>query len=182
MILVVCLALGILLRIAAGNPLGQLAPVRLRGEAALLGLLAAQAILPLVRLTGTPAQAAYWLWLATFPLLVAIAWRNRALPGMVVVALGLALNLLVIGINGGMPVMGSAAVAAGLRGQLTLPAGDFIHLVGTSATRLPWLADVMALPGPPSLRFVPSPGDLLLYAGVVVFLAGAGPTASASRR
>jgi hypothetical protein len=174
-ILVVCLALGILLRLAAGNPFGQLARIRFRGEVLLLALLCVQAVLPLARLEGSTARVAFWLWLATLPVLVATAWRNRAQPGMPVVALGLLSNLLVVSLNGGMPVVQAAAAAAGLQGRLSIPIGDFVHVLGTSATRLPWLADVIPLPGPASLRIVPSPGDILLYAGVVVFLAWARP-------
>jgi hypothetical protein len=180
-ILAVCLALGILLRLAAGHSFAQLAHVRLRGEALLLGFLCVQAVLPLVRLTGTAARFAFWLWIATFPVLIAIAWRNRAHPGMAVIALGLLLNLVAVSVNGGMPVMGAAAAAAGLRGQLVLPIGDFVHVVGTAATRLPWLADVVPLPGPVWARFVPSAGDLLLYAGVVAFLAAVKPSADGDK-
>jgi hypothetical protein len=172
-ILVVCLALGILLRLAAGQSFAQLAHVRLRGETLLLGFLCVQAVLPLVRLTGTAARFAFGLWIATFPVLIAIAWRNRAHPGMAVIALGLLLNLVAVSVNGGMPVMGAAAAAAGLRGQLVLPIGDFVHVVGTAATRLPWLGDIVPLPGPSWARFVPSAGDLLLYSGVVTFLGAA---------
>jgi hypothetical protein len=86
-----------------------------------------------------------------------------------------------VSINGGMPVMGAAAAAAGLQGQLVLPIGDFVHVVGTAATRLPWLADVIPLPGPVWARFVPSAGDLLLYAGVVAFLAAVKPSADGDK-
>ena len=176
MILLVGLALGILLRMASGNSLGGLARVGLRGEATLLALLCAQAALPVVRTTGSLAHLAYWLWLTTFPVLIWIAWRNRAYPGMLVVALGLLLNLLVVASNGGMPVMSAAAAAAGLHGQLAVPVGDFVHVLGLPATRLPWLADVLPLPGAPLLGIVPSAGDLLLYVGVVAFVAGARET------
>jgi hypothetical protein len=95
---------------------------------------------------------------------------------MLVVALGLLLNLLVVSSNGGMPVMPVAAAAAGLHGQLAVPVGDFVHVLGLPATRLPWLADVLPLPGKPLLGIVPSAGDLLLYVGVVAFVAGARET------
>ena len=176
MILLVSLALGILLRMASGNSLADLSRVRLRGEATLLVLLCAQAVLPVLRTTGSLAHLAYWLWLAAFPVLVWIAWRNRAYPGMLVVALGLLLNLVVVASNGGMPVMPAAAAAAGLHGRLVVPVGDFVHVLGLPATRLPWLADILPLPGTPLLGIVPSAGDLLLYVGVVAFVAGARET------
>ena len=99
------------------------------------------------------------------------------MPGVLVIAAGLLLNLAVVALNGGMPVMAGAAAAAGLHGQLSVPAGDFVHVVGLPGTRLPWLADVITLPGPTPMRLVASPGDLLLYEGVATFLAGARPEA-----
>ena len=176
MILLIGLALGILLRVASGNSLAGLSRVRLRGETTLLVLLCVQVALPLLRTTGSLAHLAYWLWLTTFPVLIWIALRNRACPGMLVVALGLLLNFLVVASNGGMPVMPVAAAAAGLHGQLAVPVGDFVHVLGLPATRLPWLADVLPLPGAPLFGIVPSAGDLLLYVGVVAFVAGARET------
>ena len=182
MILLVCLGLGIILRVLSGNTIGDIGHIHVHGEAWLIAVLCLQGVLPLVRLSGTLAQAAYWLWLATFPLLIGIAWRNRSQPGMSLVALGLLLNVLVVSINGGMPVMEAAAVAAGLRGRLSMPVGDFIHVLGGRVTRLPWLADAIPLPAAPVSRVVPSAGDLLLYVGVVAFIAGARARAVSSRR
>jgi len=172
-ILVVCLVLGLLLRVTSGNPIAGLSQVRLHGETPLIVLLCIQGALPLVRMAGPLAPFAYSVWLATFPLLVWIAWRNRHQPGMLVMGLGLLLNLIVVSSNGGMPVMPVAAVAAGSHGQVNILVGDFVHVLGLSTTRLPWLADALPLPWAPVLRIVPSPGDLMLYVGVVAFIAGA---------
>ena len=78
--------------------------------------------------------------------------------------------------------MEAAAVAAGLHGRLSMPVGDFIHVLGGMVTRLPWLADAIPLPAAPVSRVVPSAGDLLLYVGVVAFIAGARARAVSSRR
>jgi hypothetical protein len=176
-ILAVCLGLGIILRLGVGNPVEQLAHIRLHGEIPLLALLCLQALLPLVQLTGTSAVVAFWLWVATYPVLIGIAWRNRRLPGMSVIALGLLLNALVVILNGGMPVAESAAIAAGLQGRLSVPVGDFTHVLTTSSTWLPWLGDVVPLPGPSWARYVPSVGDLLLCVGATAFLATVKPSA-----
>jgi hypothetical protein len=127
-------------------------------------------------------MVAFWLWAATYPVLIAIAWSNRRLPGMSVIALGLLLNALVVVLNQGMPVAEAAAIAAGLRERLSLPIGDFAHVLATPGTWLPWLGDVVPLPGPSWARFVPSAGDLLLYVGVVTFLAGVKAPGGASKR
>lgn len=178
MILAACIALGLGLRLASGRSFRQLADLRLRGEGLLLVLLCAQAALPILRLNGAPARVAFWAWLATFPILVGVAWTNRRQPGMVVLAAGLALNALVIALNGGMPVseqavamLGSASVAQ------NISAGDFVHVAATTATRLVWLSDVIPIPGPPFVRSVASAGDCLLFVGVIACLAAASSAA-----
>ena len=177
MILIVCLTVGLVLRVLSGRRMSDLAHARLRGETALLLLLLLQALIPLLRLTGGAAQLAFYAWLATFPLLASVAWLNRSQPGMVVLGAGLLLNFVVIATNGGMPVLPTAIVAAtGAAGGVhTIPLGDFVHLVGSSASRLPWLADVLPIPGPTWLRSVASAGDCLLFVGIAAYLAGAEP-------
>jgi len=173
-IILACLLLGLLLRVAAGRRLSDLGLVRLRGESALFALLIVQALLPLVRLSGTAARFGFAAWLATFPLLIGVTWVNRKQMGMVVLGVGLVLNFAVIAFNGGMPVFAEAVAGVSTAtGAGAIPAGDFVHVLGTVGTRLPWLADVIPLPGPSWLRSVPSAGDLLLYVGVVGFLVGA---------
>lgn len=54
------------------------------------------------------------LLLSSYVLLLAFAVGNFAVTGMWLVALGVGLNLVVIGVNGGMPVRPSAVVAAGI--------------------------------------------------------------------
>jgi len=182
MIVVGCIVLGILLRAASGRSLSDLSKVKLRGEPVLLGLLLIQVALPLLRLTGTTARLAFWVWIATFPLLVWSAWANRQYAGMRALAVGLTLNFVVIALNGGMPVFPEAVAAVSSAARSgAIPVGDFVHVVGSAATRLPWLADAIPLPGPSWVRQVPSSGDLLLYVGVVAFIAGARAGADSSR-
>jgi hypothetical protein len=137
----------------------------------LLVLLTLQVSVPLVRLTGASARVAFFAWLATFPMMIAVAWLNRRERGLPLLGLGLLLNLIVIGLNGGMPVFESAVRIATASAQTAaIPLGDFAHILGGVGTRLPWLADVVPMPGPDWLRIVVSPGDLLLFAGIVVFV------------
>ena len=136
-------------------------------------LLVSQVAAPALHLTGSAARIAFYVWLATFPMIVGIAWMNRRAPGMVVLAAGLMLNFVVIAANGGMPVFGAAvAIASPSAHYVSIPVSDFVHVIGTTATRLPWLADVVPLSGPAWLRLVASPGDLLLCVGMAAFLSG----------
>jgi len=86
---------------------------------------------------------------------------NSQLPGMLIAAAGLVLNVLVISVNGAMPVSIDAAEVAGFTGPL--PAWGIKHEALTDATVLPWMADVIPIPG---LRKLLSVGDLVLAAGI----------------
>lgn len=174
MILVASMAAGVLWRLAAGASFADLAHLRLRGEILLVSLLLAQAALPFLRLTGSGAVFARWVWIATFPLLAAIALANRRQPGMVLAAAGLFLNFIVIASNSGMPVLAEAVRAVKAAGVLTIPAGDIAHVVAHTATRFTWLADVIPLPVAP-FQTVVSAGDCLLFSGIAAFLALARP-------
>jgi hypothetical protein len=174
-IIILCLAIGLALRLASGRPLRGLAEAQLRGETLLLVLLVLQAVVPLAHLTGTAARVAFFAWLATFASLIVIAWINRQEPGIAMLGTGLLLNLVVILANRGMPVFLAAVRAVNAStATIAIPAGDFVHVLGGVATRLPWLTDVVPLPGPAWLRAVASPGDLLLFAGIVAYLGLAG--------
>lgn len=140
----------------------------------LLGLLVLQLALPLIRPAGVLSQVAYWVWLTSFLVMAAVAFLNRSQPGMWIVCVALLLNGVVIAVNGGMPVSAEAVLAIGGTAASAIPrAGDFAHVALSSATRLWWLADVLPTPGPLGIAALVSPGDVLLMAGVSVFVAGA---------
>lgn len=86
---------------------------------------------------------------------------NRALPGMLLALLGLALNVAAISANGAMPVSPQAAARSGA----TTSVGDagIKHEVLDAETVLPWLGDVIPVPG---LGLVLSAGDVLLAGGI----------------
>lgn len=95
-------------------------------------------------------------------------WFNRQLPGVFWIALGLFLNFLVIGLNGGfMPVSPWAREIAGLP---PLTGRNMNVMPMSEANLLPWLTDVLPLP-----RFIPfanvfSIGDVLIALGGVIFI------------
>ncbi len=113
--------------------------------------------------------------LLTYGLVLAFVWANRKAPGMPLLAAGLGLNLLVIVLNGGMPVdpetlrgLGQPAIYRELvtRGW----SGNAVAL--TDRTLLPFLADRLVLPEPFPVRGPYSVGDLLTYAGGFWLLTG----------
>lgn len=103
----------------------------------------------------------YVFLLASQLLVLAWVWRNRYRPGMVLIGLGLALNAVVIGLNGAMPVDPKAIEAIGLSGAEPPPGK---HILMTDATRLGWLGDRLPLP---PLHTVISVGDIVLAAGLI---------------
>ena len=86
---------------------------------------------------------------------------NRRLPGMLIAAAGLVLNVVVIASNGAMPVSLEAAEVAGT----DIEAADFgiKHEPLHDDTVFPWLGDVIPLPG---LSTLISAGDVVLALGI----------------
>lgn len=112
------------------------------------------------------------LLLASFAALLAFSVANLATVGMWLVGGGIALNLAVIGLNGGMPVRPSALVRAGVAepGRAADVRLSAKHHLERPSDRLVVLADV--IPVAP-LREVLSFGDLVMAVGtadVVVHL------------
>jgi hypothetical protein len=104
----------------------------------------------------------------SYGLLVAFASVNRRLPASWLVMAGLVLNILVIGVNGGMPVSASALGTAGARAEGLMGAGTAKHhLMGPGDSLTP-LGDVIGIP--PPVGAVISIGDVMLYAGVAVLV------------
>ena len=134
-------------------------------------------------------QVGPWIWLATKLVLLAVLLRNawsaagRAGWPWLVAAVGVALNALVIALNGGhMPQATEAAIAAWGASHI-----DPIKLQNVAPMRpdtvLPWLADVLPQPAWLPRRNVVSVGDLLLAAGIAAWVFGAMvPTISMGNR
>ena len=120
-------------------------------------LLAASAFVP-----SDMHELAVALILTSYLPLLLFVWLNRDLAGMWIAGLGILMNFTVILANEGMPVLAAAAEIAGGSGDLVLTAK---HVLLTPATRLPFLGDVIPLPGA-----VLSLGDVFLAIGVGVFL------------
>lgn len=104
----------------------------------------------------------------SYGFLLGFTWVNRSFPGSRIVALGIALNALVISLNGGlMPVEPSFLPEAS---RQLLEAGTGTHGLVTEATHLRLLADIFyaALPGLGKQLF--SLGDLVIDLGIGIFI------------
>lgn len=128
---------------------------------------------PLLLWTGLIVQITFDLWdpqwlgstgglvviLGTNALVAAFLVVNRRLPGMALAAGGMLLNVMVIALNGAMPVSLPAAERAGVRVREM----GIKHEVLDPDTLLPWLGDVIPLPGVGALI---SLGDVVLAMGI----------------
>lgn len=101
--------------------------------------------------------------------------RHRGLRiGLAVVGFGWALNAAAVVVNNGMPVSTAATQRAGAPAAFTdsaLEQGDlYKHVLSTSATHLRPLGDVIPLP---LLHEVVSPGDVVLWLGILITVVAA---------
>lgn len=160
------LVIAVLVGYLAGGRLRALEHLRLRWWAlAPLGLF--MQLTPLPFHGHEEKQVSVGLLIASYPVLLGFVARNIRLPGMPLMFIGLAMNLLVISVNDGMPVTRHALEASGqgsLLQALIHHGGAKHHLAGPGDALLP-LADVIAV-GPP-VRQVMSAGDLVVYTGLV---------------
>jgi hypothetical protein len=165
---------GILVGLALGGSMRNLAEARLRWwPLAIAGL-----VLQVIPVPSRAGQVDHWvavgLLIASYVVLLAFVAANIRLPGFAVIAVGFALNALVIGVNGGMPVKDQALrQAAGSRyeqsRQRLVEKGGLKHHLARSDDVLLPLSDVVGIGAPVGNVF--SPGDLLSYAGVAWALA-----------
>jgi hypothetical protein len=120
-------------------------------------LLAASAFLP-----QDKHDLAVGLVLVSYLPLLLFVWLNRDMTGIWIAGLGILMNFTVIVLNSGMPVLIEAVQIAGGSSEPVLGAK---HVILDESTRLPFLADIIPLPGA-----VLSLGDVFLAIGIGAFL------------
>jgi hypothetical protein len=166
--ILVVIAAAVLVGLIAGGSLRNFERLRVHWWAlAFLGL--ALQIVPVPRFDNVPLWAVgAGMLVASYVLLLAFLAVNRWIPGAIVMAIGLLLNLAVVASNGGMPVSaGAIETAGGSVAILADGAGAKHHLMNDADVLSP-LGDV--IPIPPPAGVVLSIGDVLLYAGVAWFI------------
>lgn len=149
--------------LASSLVLGVLAGLALRGDIRRLGAIRVRwwpllAVAVAIRVLGAGlGDLAVPAYLIAFGSVLTVAVMNAALPGMPFIAIGAALNLIVVGLNGGMPVDPAALDVAGARMPI-----DRLHVPFTASTVLPILADRIPVA---FLANVYSAGDFALALG-----------------
>ena len=116
---------------------------------------------------GTDLVVRTTVLVCSYLLLLTFAALNIRLAGVSALFVGLALNMVVIGANGGMPVSRGALESSGQGDvlQLLIDEGAAKHHLLTDGDVLTPLADVIPVGGP--IKQVVSVGDVFVYAGVV---------------
>lgn len=159
---VIVVVVAVVVSLLRGGRFEHIADADLRRSWLLFAGLFLQVIVDVLTVRGVlPPTEGYIAIAASQALVLAWVASNWWRPGMVLIFLGLALNALVMGANGGMPVDLDAVRTLGFEDP-TIVEGK--HVVMTETTRLAWLADVLALP---IVRTIISVGDLVLAAGLV---------------
>jgi hypothetical protein len=165
---ILVLAVAIVVGLLFGGSVRNFERVRIHWWALAIGGLVLQ-VVPVPALPGVSSSvAATGALLLSYALLLAFLAVNRWVPAAALMALGLLLNIAVVGANGGMPVSAGAITRAGGSEQALIAAQDSKHHLMTDGDVLWPLADV--IPIPPPGRVVLSIGDVLLYAGMAWFV------------
>ena len=116
--------------------------------------------------TGTDLVIRTAVLALSYSLLLTFGLVNVRMPGMFLVVIGLACNMTVIVVNGGMPASAQALIDSGQEDVVAYvreQGADKHHLL-TDDDRLTFLADVIAVPQP--IGQAVSVGDILVYAGL----------------
>jgi Family of unknown function (DUF5317) len=168
MILIVLAALCMITVPLTGGSLGRLANLQLRWLWMAPLALALQVVIITIAPGGNAALHAV-LHIGTYVLIGLFLWRNRDIRGAPVIGFGALLNTLAIVANAG--VMPASLAAQRLAG-LSETGGGFHNSAALLHPHLLWLGDIIPVPGP--LPNVLSPGDCIIFAGMLLLLHGTG--------
>lgn len=163
---VVCI--GVALGLARGGRLNALRSVRPQWWGLLLGGFVIQAFAESVDIAGATSLSV----IGMFALVVGLV-KNAPLRGALIAAFGVSMNLVVMAINGAVPIRFEALSEAGIidstteRSQIT-SVGHLLELE-TADSRLAFLGDTIPIG---LLESVISIGDLVTFAGVIVIISG----------
>lgn len=152
----------------SGGVLRGIEAIRLKSEWVILAAFVVQGVAR-GRLLGTVASSyALIVWVAVSCLLVILLAVNHERRGALVAVAGVLINLDVVLLNVGMPVL----VEASSRALTAIAGSGGFYQLASSGTVAPWAGDALALRFMNQAEFL-SPGDVLLAVGVAVMVAAA---------
>jgi hypothetical protein len=143
----------------------RLGRIELRHVWLLLVALAIQVVLEVV--TFAPDQIdtiGFGLLMLSYGLIFVFCLFNLRTSGFIVIAVGVALNALVIGLNQGMPTKDNVVERHGKTVHVPIET-SVKHKPSTVDDVLPFLGDQITFPGMPNDQF--SVGDIVIFLGVI---------------
>lgn len=158
--LVAVIAVSVGVSLLRGGKLSNLSEIYARGWWLLFVGFGMQIVANLI--PADNREVAVWLILFSYLPLVIVVALNQRQPGMWISGIGILMNFTVIALNNGMPVLPEAIELAGGQADMAL---DAKHVVLDGSSHLPFLADIIPMPGS-----VISLGDVLLAVGLGVFV------------
>lgn len=162
MLIVSWALLSILLVPVLGGRLGRLGELRLQ-HTWLLALALGLQVVVISVVPQADARLLAGVHVGTYLLAAAFVWRNRQVPGVLLLGAGAAANGITIALNGG--VLPASARALERSGFVVDP-GEFTNSGVLADPVLPWLGDVFWVPSSWPLANVFSIGDVLIVAGL----------------
>lgn len=162
------LVLAVLVGYATGGRLRRFEGLRIHWWGLAIGGLLLQSVTPPAAFGLSSATVGAITLIGSYLLLLGFLAVNRWVPAARLMALGLLLNLLVVSLNGGMPVTARAIELAGGSPDAVAASEQTKHHLATEDDVLVFLGDVIPVPKP--VGIVLSIGDVLLYAGMAWFV------------
>lgn len=153
-----CVLLMVALVPLLAGDLRRLGELQLVSASLLFGALLLQILVTDV-VSGGPHALLVAAHLVSYALVAVFLWRNRAVPGLPLLALGGVSNAVTIAVNGGtLPASAAALRRAGIRET----PDQFANSAVLHHPRLAWLGDVFAVPAGWPLANVFSIGDVVI--------------------
>lgn len=158
------IVLSVLVVVLTRGSFERLGRIRFRALWLLLVALVAQLALEFVTLsTARLDDLGFGLLIGTYVMILTFCFLNRRTSGMIVVTIGIALNVLVIALNQGMPTKDDVVERNGQ--EVHEPIERTVkHRPQEDDDLLPFLGDVLSAPRIPNQQF--SIGDVIIGLGV----------------
>ena len=168
MFVLIAIPLGVVVGLLLGGRLERLSRLHFAWAWLAIAGLAIQIVLFSTSVADTfPPGVGEAIYVASTGMVLVAVWRNLAVPGLALVALGSISNLAAVVANGGvMPTTPEALAIAGLG-----PEDEFSNSAVVADPALAPLTDIFAIPAGLPLANVFSVGDVLLAVGIVATIA-----------
>jgi hypothetical protein len=178
-VLILAVVIGVVIGVVTGGSLAHISSVRIRYLLLLIAALLWQIAIfsPLLGTQEFVHRVGPYIYIGTLVATLFVMLANLHIPGMKLIALGAALNALVITANGGfMPAPESALRASGqlehvLQDERERADGSYVltnSKIADDDTNLRFLGDVIAIPHQVPLANVISIGDIVIALGAII--------------